>query len=87
MLSLQAHGVSQRAQGAYGASLPADQLSHVAWGHTHFNKSATLLLHFAHVDGVDIVNQRLNYHLDGISHLVDFRLQAGPRPLAVCRWP
>ena len=65
-------------------SLPPDQLSHVALGHAHFDQRASLLLHFAHVDRVNIVNQCLNNHLDGFSHSRAPLLTAYRSLLTVC---
>jgi hypothetical protein len=57
MFPLQAHRLGQGAQRSNGSSLPAYHLAHIARCYAHFNKRRSLMIHLAHIDRVNIVNQ------------------------------
>ena len=59
----------QRSQGAYRLPLFADNLSDIVRRDTHFDEGGSItLLDLANVHLFAIVDQRLNDHLDGVSH-------------------
>jgi hypothetical protein len=86
---LQTHGVGQGSQGAYCASLPADDLAHVAGSHTNLDQRGAFALNLAHVYRFNVVNQRPDNHLDGFFHILRprarFKLRAA-LVLVACRW-
>jgi len=61
--------VNQRAQGAHGAALLADYLSHVRLGDAHLDPGGPLALNFAHVDSSRIINQSLDDYFNGFAHI------------------
>jgi hypothetical protein len=74
--SLGSGDASQRAQGANRFALLAYDLAHVVGRDTHFDERGSVaLFDFANVDVFTIIDQRLDDHLNRVSHFKNLRLR------------
>ncbi len=70
MFSLQTHGMRQRPQRAHRSTLATDYLAHVFRGDSNLDKCGAIPIELANVNSIDVVDQRLHNHLDGVFHKV-----------------